>query len=76
MTFAGIYNQVKKNSEIQLAIQAMTKVFDLQKDIYLPSRKPDNPPVYINNCSNHPPTEIKQLTKLISKQLSDFSSNQ
>ena len=50
--------------------------FDLQKDTYLPYRKPDNPPVYINNCSNHPPTVIKQLPKSISKRLSDLSSNE
>ena len=50
--------------------------FDLRKDTYLPYRKPDNPPVYINNCSNHPPTVIKQLTKSISKRLSDLSSNE
>ena len=28
-----------------------------------------NPPVYINNCSNHPSTVIKQLKKLISKAI-------
>ena len=50
--------------------------FYLQKDTYLPYRKPDNPPVYINNCSNHQPTVIKQLPKSISKQLSDLSSNE
>ena len=49
--------------------------FDLRKDIYPPFRKPDNPPVYINNCSKHPPVTIKQLPKLISKRLSDLSSN-
>ena len=32
-------------------------------------RKPDNPPAYINNCSNYPATVIKQLLKLISKRL-------
>ena len=50
--------------------------FDLRKDTYLPYRKPDNPPVYINNCSNHPPTVIKQLPKSINKRLSDLSSNE
>ena len=42
---------------------------------YLRYRKPDNPPVYINNCSNHPPTVIKQLPKSIRKRLSDLSSS-
>ena len=32
---------------------------DLRKDTYLPYRKLDNSPVYINNCSSHPPTVIK-----------------
>ena len=50
-------------------------IFDLRKDTYLPYSKPDNSPVYINNCSNHPPTVIKQLPKSISKRLSDLSSN-
>ena len=50
--------------------------FDLRKSTYLPYRKPDNPPVYRNSCSNHPPTVIKQLPKSISKRLSDLSSNE
>ena len=50
--------------------------FDLQKDSYLPYRKPDNTPIYINNCSNHRPTVIKQLPKFISKRLSELSSNE
>ena len=48
----------------------------MRKDTYLPYRKPDNPPVYINNCSNHPPTVLKQLPKSISKRLSDLPSNE
>ena len=48
--------------------------FNLRKDTYLPYRKPDNPPVYITNCSNHRPIVIKQLPKSISKRLSDLSS--
>ena len=39
-------------------------------------RKPDNPPVYINNCSNHSPTAIKHLPKSISERLSDLRSNE
>ena len=49
---------------------------DLRKDTYLPYRKLDNSPVYINNCSSHPPTGIKQLPKSISKRLSDLSSKE
>ena len=50
--------------------------FDLGKGVYLPYRKPDNRPVYINSCSNHPPTVIKQLPKSISKRLSDLPSSE
>ena len=50
--------------------------FDLRKGTYLPYRKPDNPPVYISCCSNHPPTVIKHLPKSISKRLSDLSPNE
>ena len=50
--------------------------FVLRKDTHLPYRKPGDPPVYINNCSNHPPTVTKQLPKSMSKQLSDLSLNE
>ena len=50
--------------------------FDLRKDTYLPYRNPDNPPVYINSCSNHSLTVLKQLPRSISKWLSDLSSNE
>ena len=59
-----------------LTVNYLDVTFDLRKGIYLPYRKPDNPPVYINSCSNYPPTVIKQLLKSISKRLSDLSSNE
>ena len=58
------------------AVYYLDVTFDLRKDTYLLNRKPDNPPVYMNNCSNHLPTVIKQLPKSISKRLSDLSSNE
>ena len=57
------------------AVNYLDVTFDLRKGTYLPYRKPDNPPVYINSCSNHPPTVIKQLPRSISKRLSDLSYN-
>ena len=57
------------------AVNCIDETFDLQKGTYLPYRKADNPPVYINNCSNHPPTVIKQLLKSMSKRLSDLISD-
>ena len=46
-------------------VSYLDATFDLRKDTYLPYKKPDNLPVYIKNCSNHPPTVIKQLPKSI-----------
>ena len=51
-------------------------IFDLRKGTYRPYSKPDSPAVYINNCSNHAPTVIKQLPKSINKRLSDLSPNE
>ena len=36
----------------------------MRKGTYLPYRKADNPPVYMNNCSNHLPMVIKKTTKI------------
>ena len=35
----------------------------------------NNTPRYINAFSNHPPTIIKQLSKMINKRISDISCN-
>jgi hypothetical protein len=43
---------------------------------YTPYRKPSNPPLYINRQSNHPPNIIKQMPKIISKHLSDVSTDE
>ena len=69
----GLIITVEANLHI---VNYLDVTFDLQKGTYLPYRKPDNPPVYINSCSNHPPTVIKQLPRSISKRLSDLSSNE
>ena len=59
-----------------ITVNSLDVTFDLRKGIYLPYRKPDNPPVYIKSCSNYPQTVIKQLPKSISKRLSDLPSNE
>ena len=42
---------------------------------YFPFRNANNAPLYINAFSNHPPTIIKQLPKMINKRISDLSCN-
>ena len=49
--------------------------FNLVVEKYLPYRKPNGDPLYINAKSNHPPTIIKDLPKMINKRLSDLSCN-
>ena len=47
---------------------------NLEKDEYRPFRKPNDFPTYINVKSNHPPTIIKQIPKMIEKRLTNLSS--
>ena len=49
--------------------------FNLETEKYLPYRKPNSDPLYINAKSNHPPTIVKDLPKMINKRLSDLSCN-
>ena len=41
--------------------------FDLAANKYFPYRKPNDKPLYINANSNHPPSIIKELPKMINK---------
>ena len=49
--------------------------FNLTTGKFFPYRKPNNIPLYINVKSNHPPSIIKDLPKLINRRLSDLSCN-
>ena len=49
--------------------------FNLATKEYFPFRKANNTPLYINAFSNHPPTIIKQLPKMINKRISNLSCN-
>ena len=48
---------------------------NLSNGKYVPYRKPDDPPSYINSQSNHPPPILKQLPSTISKRVSSLSCN-
>jgi hypothetical protein len=47
--------------------------FDLSTGRFYPYRKPNDDPLYINAESNHPPSIIRQLPKMISRRVSDIS---
>ena len=49
--------------------------FSLATEKYFPFRKANNTLLCMNAFSNHPPTIIKQLSKMINKRISDLSCN-
>ena len=49
--------------------------FNLATKKYFLFRKASNTPLYINVFSNHLPTIIKQLLKMVNKRISDLSCN-
>ena len=49
---------------------------NLLTGLYQPFKKPNDTPVYINVNSNHPPNIIKTIPEIISKRISDISSNE
>ena len=49
--------------------------FNLATGKFIPYRKPNNIPLYINVKSNHPPSIMKDLPQIINKRLSDLSCN-
>ena len=68
--------------DLKTTIQSNLKIvnyldvtFNLTNNSYYPYRKPDNPPMYINVHSNHPPSIIKQVPDAISKRISSLSCN-
>ena len=50
--------------------------FDLKEERYIPYRKPNNDPLYIDSRSNHPPCIIKQLPVSINERLCSLSSDE
>ena len=49
--------------------------FDLKSATYYPYRKQNNEILYLHKQSNHPPSIIKQIPSMISKRVSDISSD-
>ena len=58
-----------------IEIDFLDVTFNLATKKYFPFRKANNTPLYINAFSNHSPTIIKQLPKMINKRISDLSCN-
>ena len=49
---------------------------DLSDGTYKPYRKPNDSPVYINAASNHPPSILKHIPKMVERRLQSISCNE
>ena len=58
-----------------LSITIETNLINISTKKYLPFRNANNTPLSINTFSNHPPTIVKKLPKMINKRISDLSCN-
>ena len=72
-----------KDEELSITIETNLSVtdfldvtLDLSRGKYYPYRKPNDKPLYINASSNHPPTILKQLPRMINRRISDLSCTQ
>ena len=77
-----IYSVFKDNG-LSITLKAGLKrvifldiTLDLNSGLYMPYRKPNDKPVYIDMKSNHPPAVKKEIVKSVSKRLSSLSSNE
>ena len=60
---------------IHQSVNFLDITLNLCDDNYLPNRKPNNYPVFINRRSNHPPLITKKLPSSVDKRISHLSSN-
>ena len=49
---------------------------DLKSGTFSPYRKPNSKPLYVNSCSNHPPSIIKHIPTSTNKRISSLSADQ
>ena len=62
------------------ATLSVTEFLDVTLDLntgkYYPFRKPNDTPIYINASSNHPPSIVKQLPRMVNERISALSYDQ
>ena len=68
---------------LKITIEANNKIvdfldvsLDLQRNIYKPFLKPNNPLLYVHRDSNHPPSILKNIPESINRRLSELSKNE
>ena len=73
-----IFKDVRFSTDIETnskVVNFLDITFNLNNGTYKPYKKPNDPLLYINKSSNHPPQIINQLNRIISDRLSRKSSN-
>ena len=71
-TSLGLKITIKTNLKI---VDFLDVTLNLSNGTYLPFRKPNDHPLYINTKSNHPPAITKHLPAAISRRVSEISCN-
>ena len=74
--------KIFNDNNLKITITANMKVvdfldvtFNLNDETYKPYNKPNNKPLYVNAQSNHPPTILQNIPKMVNKRLSTLSSS-
>ena len=74
--FHQIFDEVGHKITVQANLKIVNFLditLNLTTEKFCPYRKPDNPPLYINSQSNHPPAILKHLPSGIGKRTSSLS---
>ena len=74
--FHQIFDEVGHKITVQAKLKIVNFLditLNLTTEKFCPYRKPDNPPLYINSQSNHPPAILKHLPSGIGKRTSSLS---
>ena len=69
----GFKIEIRTNLKI---VNFLDVTFNLTNGTYRPYKKPNDPLLYVNTSSNHPPQVIKHIPISISKRLNKNSSNE
>ena len=68
---------LKITTEINtMKVNFLDVTLDLNNETYMPFRKPNDEPIYINRYSNHPRHVKENLPKAVNKRLNDLSSSE
>ena len=65
----GLNISVEANKKV---VHFLDVTLDLSKNHFKPYSKPNNPLLYVNQNSNHPPSILKNIPASVNKRLSEL----